>query len=157
VPAGPLRAWRPALSVNGLGYKQVRALSLRVPFPSRPFSFRPFEEPLLLAISARHRGRSPKPPTVKLVSASAKLQCMQRQAQHGKKEIDVTGLPEEAIRAVQCVVSLLRAQPANMPATAEKPTDELLGLFRDESELLDQIVQEAMSARETQPLRLPRE
>jgi hypothetical protein len=28
-----------------------------------------------------------------------------------KREIDVTGLPEEAIRAVQSVVSLLRAQP----------------------------------------------
>jgi hypothetical protein len=148
-----------------LRYKHVRKLSLRVllrvlrvPFPSRPLCLRaPFKEPLFLAISARHRGRSPKPPTVTLISASAKLQCMQRQAQHGKKEIDVTGLPEEAIRAVQCVVSLLRAQPANKPATAEKPTDELLGLFRDESELLDQIVQEAMKARETQPLRLPRE
>ena len=82
---------------------------------------------------------------------------MPRQGQHGKKEIDVTGLPEEAIQPVQSVVSLLRGQPAGKPAAAEKSTDELLGLFRDEPELLDQIVEEAMSAGETQPLRLPRE
>ncbi len=82
---------------------------------------------------------------------------MQRQAQHPKKEIDVTGLPEEAIQAVQSVVSLLRGQPRHKAPTAEKPTDALLGLFRDEPELLDQIVEEAMSARETQPLRLGRE
>ena len=82
---------------------------------------------------------------------------MERQAQHRKKEIDVTGLPEEVIRAVQSVVSLLRRQPIDKFTAAEKSTDELLGLFRDEPELLDQIVQEAMSARETQPLRLPRE
>jgi hypothetical protein len=82
---------------------------------------------------------------------------MERRAQHRKKEIDVTGLPEEAIRAVQSVISLLRGQAADKFATTEKSTDELLGLFRDEPELLDQIVQEAMSARETQPLRLPRE
>ncbi len=66
----------------------------------------------------------------------------------------MTGLPEEAIQAVQSVVSLLRGQPVDKRAAAEKSTDELLGLFRDEPELLDQIVQEAMSARETQPLRL---
>lgn len=82
---------------------------------------------------------------------------MERQAQHPKQEIDVTGLPEEAIRAVQSVVSLLRQQPGHKAPTAEKSTDSLLGLFRDEPELLDQIVEEAMSARETQPLRLPRE
>jgi hypothetical protein len=69
----------------------------------------------------------------------------------------VTGLPEEAIQAVQSVVSLLRGQAAGKPAAAEKSTDELLGLFRDEPEVLDQLVEEAMSARETQPLRLPRE
>ena len=94
---------------------------------------------------------------VTLVSASDKLESMQRQAQHAKKEIDVSGLPEEAIQAVQSVVSLLRGQPVDNLAAAEKSTDELLGLFRDEHDLLDQIVQEAMSARETQPLRLPRE
>jgi hypothetical protein len=33
----------------------------------------------------------------------------------------------------------------------------LLGLFHDEPELLDQIVDEAMIAREQQPLRLPRD
>jgi hypothetical protein len=82
---------------------------------------------------------------------------MPRQAQQRKKEIDVTGLPEEAIRAVQSVVSLLRGQAVDKPAAAEKSTDQLLGLFRDEPELLEQIVAEAMSARETQPLRLPRE
>ena len=82
---------------------------------------------------------------------------MERPAQHRKKEIDVTGLPEEAIRAVQSVVSLLRGRPGHKAIGAEKPTDALLGLFRDEPELLDQIVEEAMSARETQPLRLPRE
>ena len=77
---------------------------------------------------------------------------MQRAAEHRKREIDVTGLPEEAIRAVQSVMSLLRGQPA----AAEQSTDELLGLFRDEPGLIDQIVEEAMSARETQPLRFPR-
>ena len=82
---------------------------------------------------------------------------MQRQASDRKKKIDVTGLPEEAIQAVQSVVSLLRRQPAGKRPAVEKPSDELLGLFRDDPELLDQIVQEAMSARETQPLRLPRE
>ena len=61
-------------------------------------------------------------------------------------------LPEEAIRAVQSVVSVLRRQPIDKFTAAEKSTDELLGLFRDEPELLDQIVQEAISARETLPL-----
>lgn len=37
----------------------------------------------------------------------------------------------------------------------EKPPDPLLGLFRDEPELLDQIVEEAMTTRERQPLRQP--
>ena len=100
--------------------------------------------------------KDPKPlPT--LISGSAKIDCMERQAQHRKKEIDVIGLPEEVIRTVQSVVSLLRRQPIDKSAAVEESTDELLGLFRDEPELLDQIVQEAMSARETQPLRLPRE
>src|SRR5260370_34549715 len=80
---------------------------------------------------------------------------MERHAQHPKKEIDVTGLPEEAIRAVQSVVSLVRGQPGHKGPAAEESTDALLGLFRDEPELLDQIVVEAMSARETQPPRLP--
>jgi hypothetical protein len=73
------------------------------------------------------------------------------------KEIDVTGLPDEAIQVVQSVVSLLRGQPTHTASGRDEPTDTLLGLFRDEPELLDQIVEEAMSARETQPLRLPRE
>ena len=38
-----------------------------------------------------------------------------------------------------------------------KPSGRLLGLFRDEPELLDQIVEEAMIARQTHPLRLPRD
>jgi hypothetical protein len=80
-----------------------------------------------------------------------------RQAQDRKKKIDVTGLPEEAIQAIQSVVSLLRGQPADESAAAKKSTDELLGLFREEPELLDRVVQEAMSARKTQSLQLPRE
>jgi hypothetical protein len=80
---------------------------------------------------------------------------MERQAPPPKKEIDVTGLPEEAIEAVQSVVSVLRRQ--HQAPTAGKPADLLLGLFRDEPELLDQIVAEAMTARQQQPLRLPRE
>jgi hypothetical protein len=73
---------------------------------------------------------------------------MVRHAQPRKREIDVTGLPEEAIQVVQSVVSLLRGQPVDKSAAAEKSTDKLLGLFRHEPELLDQIVQEAMSARD---------
>ena len=38
--------------------------------------------------------------------------------------------------------------------TSEIAPDPLLGLFADEPELLDLVVQEAMHARETQPLRL---
>lgn len=37
-------------------------------------------------------------------------------------------------------------------ATLAKPADPFRGLFRDEPEVLDRIVEEAMSARETQPL-----
>jgi hypothetical protein len=71
---------------------------------------------------------------------------MRPKAQHRKKEIDVTGLSDEAIRAVQSVVSLLRAQAENKPASAKKMKDKLLGLFRDEPELLDQLVEEASPA-----------
>jgi hypothetical protein len=40
---------------------------------------------------------------------------MQRQVQHREKEIEVTGPPEEAIRALQSFVSLVREQPADYP------------------------------------------
>jgi hypothetical protein len=82
---------------------------------------------------------------------------MGRKAFRPKNEIDVTGLSEEAIEALQSVVSLLRGHPVHKSSAIKKSTDALLGLFRDEPELLDQIVEEAMRARETQPLRLPRE
>ena len=81
---------------------------------------------------------------------------MNRKVRRRKRKIDVTGLPEEAIRAVQSVVSLLRGQPGHKAPAAEKSSDALLGLFRDAPELLDRILEEAMSAREAQPLRLPR-
>ena len=42
----------------------------------------------------------------------------------------------------------------DLVAELEKPADPLLGLFRDEPELLDQVVQDAMRDRETRPLRL---
>jgi hypothetical protein len=96
-------------------------------------------------------------PLPTFISGYAKMDFMGRKTQYRKKEIDVTGLPDAAVRVVQSVVSLLRGRPADTSAATEKPTDELLGLFRDEPELLDQIVQDAMSAREKQPLRLPRE
>ncbi len=80
---------------------------------------------------------------------------MERQVPQPKREIDVTGLPEEAVQAVESVVSLLRRQPSGRSRKASP--DELLGLFRDEPELLDEIVEDAMKTRETQPLRLPRE
>jgi hypothetical protein len=81
---------------------------------------------------------------------------MRRHAQPGKRQIDVTGLPEEAVQAVESVVSLLRSRPGDEGGRVSKePADCLLGLFRDEPELLDQIVEEALSARETQPLRVP--
>src|SRR5437762_13895036 len=83
-----------------------------------------------------------------------RLNPMERQSQHAKREIDVTGLPEEAVQAVESVVSLLRRRPARGPKVSP---DELLGLFRDEPELLDEIVEDAMKTRETLPLRVPRE
>jgi hypothetical protein len=80
---------------------------------------------------------------------------MKRQAPQPKREIDVTGLPEKAVQAVESVVSLLRRQP---PGRSQKISpDRLLGLFRDEPELLDEIVEDAMRARKMQPFRLPRE
>jgi hypothetical protein len=79
---------------------------------------------------------------------------MERQSRQPNKAIDVSGLPEEAVRAVESVVSLLRRGPES---GAKAPADELLGLFRDEPELLDEIVEDAMRVREKQPLRLPRE
>jgi hypothetical protein len=42
--------------------------------------------------------------------ASVKLQGMEPQAPQSSRAIDVTGLPEEAIQAVQAVVALLRGQ-----------------------------------------------
>ena len=38
------------------------------------------------------------------------LEIMEPQGQQLKREIDVTGLPEEAIRALQSVISVLRGQ-----------------------------------------------
>src|SRR5262249_34216853 len=38
------------------------------------------------------------------------LESMEPQGQQSKREIDVTGLPEEAIRALQSVISALRGQ-----------------------------------------------
>jgi hypothetical protein len=43
---------------------------------------------------------------------------MEAKPRQRKREIDVTGLPEEAIRAVESVVSVLRGQPG----TAGGPT-----------------------------------
>ena len=82
---------------------------------------------------------------------------MERDPQKSRREIDVTGLPEEAVQAVELVVALLRQCPKRKGRASAELADALLGLFRDEPELLDQIVEEAMSAREAQPLRLPRE
>ena len=90
-------------------------------------------------------------------SATGKLESMRRQAQQPKRAIDVTGLPEEAVQALESVVSLLHRQPDREPDEPESLTDPLLGLFREEPELLDQIVEDALTARETQPLRLSRE
>ena len=45
------------------------------------------------------------------------LESMEPQGQPSKREIDVTGLPEEAIRALQSVISVLRGQ-----AGAESPS-----------------------------------
>jgi hypothetical protein len=71
--------------------------------------------------------------------------------------IDVTGLPAEAVQAVETVVSLLRSRPRPNRRTRAPLPSQLLGLFRDEAELLDNIVEKAMIARETQTLRLPHE
>ena len=79
---------------------------------------------------------------------------MERQAPQPKREIDVTDLPEEAVRAVESGVSLLRRRPERRSKVSP---DELLGLIRDEPELLDEIVEDTMKARKTQPLRLARE
>jgi hypothetical protein len=80
---------------------------------------------------------------------------MKRHALQPRREIDVTGLPEEAVQAVESVVSLLRRSSGREQPAPKVPPGELLGLFRDEPELLDRIVEDAMADRETQPLRLP--
>jgi hypothetical protein len=82
---------------------------------------------------------------------------MKRESRYPKKKIDVTGLPEEAVHALESFVSLLRQHPGSAGGNTPKvlPGD-LIGLFRDEPDLLDEIVEDAMKARETQPLRLPR-
>ncbi len=82
---------------------------------------------------------------------------MERKSQYSKREIDVTGLPEEAVQAVLSVVSLLRQCPGRVGRASKVSPEDLLGLFGDEAELLDEIVEDAMKARETQPLRLSRE
>jgi hypothetical protein len=40
-----------------------------------------------------------------------------------KRSIDVTGLPEEAIRAVESLVALLRGQAASTPPAPASPDD----------------------------------
>jgi len=37
----------------------------------------------------------------------------------------------------------------------ERPSDPVLGLFRDEPDLVDQVTEDAMRSREEQPLRAP--
>jgi hypothetical protein len=78
---------------------------------------------------------------------------MKRQSQHPKKKIDVTGLPEEAVEALVSVVSILRRRPRGAKQASKQSPKDLIGLFRDEPELLDEIVEDAMKVREMQPLR----
>jgi hypothetical protein len=61
---------------------------------------------------------------------------------------------EELAAAQQCTVEEFLE---GLISRLEKPADPLLGLFRDAPQVLDQIVEEAMSARATHPLRQPRE
>jgi len=43
----------------------------------------------------------------------------------------------------------------NPPKNGDMPPSSLIGLLADEPELADQILESAMTARETRPLRLP--
>jgi hypothetical protein len=61
---------------------------------------------------------------------------------------------EEWAAARKCTVEQFLE---NLITRMDQPPDPLLGLFRDAPEVLDQVVEEAMSARATHPLRQPRE
>ncbi|MEO6807496.1 MAG: hypothetical protein ABI353_00085 [Isosphaeraceae bacterium] len=49
----------------------------------------------------------------------------------------------------------MRQQEPRPSATGSPENDPILGMFRDEPELIDEIVEEAMKIREERPWRLP--
>lgn len=51
----------------------------------------------------------------------------------------------------------IRRMRQQEPTTASRPTqaDPILGMFRDDVELIDEIVEDAMTIREQRPWRLP--
>jgi hypothetical protein len=78
------------------------------------------------------------------------MQVVKQRIRQPKNHIDVTGLDADAVRAVRSVVALLRRENRGKQ---QVPSSAIIGLFRDQSRLLDQIVEEAMITRESQPLR----
>jgi predicted DNA-binding antitoxin AbrB/MazE fold protein len=67
--------------------------------------------------------------------------------EHGMlRPLTPLNLPE----ATEVIVTLREASSAKEPRA---PVDPLLGLMADEPELLDEVVEEAMAARESHPLR----
>lgn len=58
--------------------------------------------------------------------------------------------PLDLPEATEVIVTLRAAGGAKEP---DRPADPLLGLMADEPELLDAVVEAAMSARQTHPLR----
>jgi hypothetical protein len=74
---------------------------------------------------------------------------MEAQTQLPKREIDVTGLPEEAIRAVQSVVSLLRGQPGTEGPLTFSSRQEWAKAIREWAESHPRIDKPADDSRES--------
>jgi hypothetical protein len=54
----------------------------------------------------------------------------------------------------RCTLSELIAEAINKLAEAEPPKDRILGMFADEPEIVDEILEEIMSDRAAHPLNL---
>ena len=64
--------------------------------------------------------------------------------------------PEARAKLAEALLASLGGTPAARSGEAARRADDpILGMFSDEPELMDQIIEDAMHSREVNPLRLP--
>ena len=75
-------------------------------------------------------------------------------AQHTVDEITHAPIPER-LHVIEVILeSLKHDMPLGVAEEMAKPSDQLLGLFADDAELIDEMTESAMQARERDALRV---